>query len=277
MALHRIRIWRQQVLFVFLLSVAVLFAISVESSIASQPQVSAATGMVAAESQVLQGDDNHHHHHDDSQNSTFCHGMYMTVFMDGFRWSLGMSSRGGSDHHGHDNSTKSLPPCLAYYVRSWQLNMPGKFRGACVYSFLLALLTEALSASRIALIDYLRHPGMLQQRKIILTLVYALQSWMGTLIMLVAMMYSIELFFSVVAGLVVGNYMFVREQGRRPPAMDQTRTVSASAERYSDTGSPAGTAAVAEQQFNCCASNQDANSQGMGSLGGLQMQTRKEE
>ena len=172
--------------------------------------------------------DHHHHHRDDddhddgnhTDNRPFCQGMYMTMFTDGFRWSLKRSSS--------NNATNSPPPCLAYYVSSWKLSEGGKFRGAMVFSFLLALLTEGLSASRFFLIQYLhafattRNGGYRSRRhKVLLTIVYALQQWLGTMIMLVSMMYSIEMLLSVVAGLMAGNFLFVRDY----PNKQQQRTM----------------------------------------------------
>lgn len=159
--------------------------------------------------------DNHHHHdhHNNiDKNHSFCHGGYNTMFVDGFRFSF---------------SHNSTSPCLSYYVRSWKLSMSGKFRGAMVFSFLLALLTEGLAATRFLLIDYIHQPSndnsvgaattttTSTNRKLVLTSIYALQSWLGTMIMLVSMMYSIELLISVVAGLMVGNFLFVRDHSRK--------------------------------------------------------------
>lgn len=143
-------------------------------------------------------------------DNTFCHGMYMTMFTDGFRFSLYSN-----------NSTASVsPPCLAYLVNSWKLNMSGKFRGAMVFSFLLALLAEGLAATRFVLIECIQehHAGQ-KNRKLLFTIIYALQSWMGTMVMLVSMMYSVELLLSVVAGLMVGNFLFVRDH---PPTRRTT-------------------------------------------------------
>jgi len=163
---------------------------------------------------IHEHDHHHKHHHDDDNNISFCQGAVSTMFMDGFHFSLFPSEK--------DNSTNNHsppPPCLAYYVSTWQLTESGKFRGAMVFSFLLALLTEALSASRLRWIRFLHSyysaaaPTGLRTRKhkIILTVVYALQQWMGTMIMLISMAYSIELLASVVAGLMAGHFLFVRD------------------------------------------------------------------
>jgi hypothetical protein len=228
----------------------------------------------ASDDNIMRDDDDHHHHHhhnDDSKNNTFCTGMYMTVFMDGFRWSLGAKD----SSHTHGNST-ALPPCLAYFVRSWKLSVSGKFRGAMLFSFLMALLTEGLAASRFVLIDWLRYPVLQRHRKAALTAVYALQSWLGTLIMLVAMMYSIEMLLSVIAGLMLGNFLFVR---------DHKNNNRGTTTRTGPTAFVFGPHAIdhAEEE-RLLPRPDDADSTGgqdsvggLGSIGGLQMSTRKEE
>ena len=181
------------------------------------------------DSEKLSGHDHHDHHHDHGHHNhshtdddeAFCRGMYMVMFTDGFRWSLASNT---------DTNTTSTPPCLAYYVASWKLSMSGKFRGAMVFSFLLALLTEGLSVSRFTLIQYLHvfagnnnnnnNNRRSRKHKLVLTIVYALQQWLGTMIMLVSMMYSIEMLLSVVAGLCLGNFVFVRDHPDKRQRLD---------------------------------------------------------
>ena len=55
----------------------------------------------------------------------FCKGMYMTMFMDGFHWSL---------------LFRPSPQCLNYFVQSWRLENASKFRGAMLFTFLLTLV-----------------------------------------------------------------------------------------------------------------------------------------
>jgi len=127
-------------------------------------------------------------------NAVFCRGMYMGMFMDGFHFSLG-------------RPTNNPPPCLNFMVRSWRLSDRGRFIGAMVFSFLFALLTEGLSAVRGVIVRY----GKGQRgHRVLLNLVYALQSAAGYLLMFTAMSFSIELLLSVVAGLMVGNRFFLR-------------------------------------------------------------------
>ena len=168
-------------------------------------------------------DDDDDHHDNNNTNRKFCSGSFMTMFMDGFHWSILPRLSSSYTHHSSDhnstadNSSTPPPPCLAYYVRTWKLDENGKFRGAMLFSFLLALLTEGLSRGRFTLIRFLHRRHGAKQRKLFLTVVYALQQWLGTMIMLISMMYSIEMLLSVVAGLMVGNFLFMREYDNNPP------------------------------------------------------------
>jgi hypothetical protein len=136
---------------------------------------------------------------DDDNN--FCRGMYMTMFMDGFHSSLGQPK---------DKPSR----CLTYFVSSWRLSNKGKFIGAMMFSFLFALMTESLSACR-GLVVRNCHGSL---RKSLLTLIYALQSTAGYLLMFAAMSYSKELLGSVVVGLMVGNRLFMRYDDFKPQA-----------------------------------------------------------
>ena len=154
----------------------------------------------------------HHamHSHSESENdssASFCAGIPMAMFMDGFHWSLtrGVSpAEDGSDGH----PLQSQQQCLNYLFNSWLLGNPKQFRGAMVFSFLLAISMEAISAFRGWILrTQAPHSSV---RKILLALIYAWQSLLGYVIMIVAMMYSLELIFSVAAGLAVGHLLFVR-------------------------------------------------------------------
>jgi Ctr copper transporter family len=145
-----------------------------------------------------------------SYNQTeFCQGMYMTMFMDGFHWTMLLP-------RGHPSSQ-----CLNYFVASWKLENPSQFHGALLFSFLLALLLEGLSKARTLCIRYfvgleldrrsrtseLRLNEFLQQ--LCLTIIYGLQAVLGYLLMFIVMSYSIELMTSVIAGLIVGNRLWM--------------------------------------------------------------------
>lgn len=130
----------------------------------------------------------------------------MAMFMDGFHWSL--VGGDGSEEVSKNHPLHSQQQCLNYLFNSWSLASPKQFRGAMVFSFLLAISMEAISAFR-GWILQTQAPSSLV-RKILLVLIYAWQSLLGYIIMIVAMMFSLELLFSVAAGLAVGHLLFVR-------------------------------------------------------------------
>jgi hypothetical protein len=150
----------------------------------------------------------------------FCHGMYMTMFMDGFHWSILFRRLSSSPH------------CLNYFVRSWKLENASQFRGAMIFTFLLAILVEALSSARTFVLSYFssksnlessaprrqnqsveRNHGRQQRNRlqhVLLTGIYGLQAILGYALMIITMSFSVELLLSVVAGLMMGNLLFIR-------------------------------------------------------------------
>jgi Ctr copper transporter family len=173
--------------------------------------------------------DVHHHHSDHHDTPTYvnndsdsnqhtattdmCHDMYMTMYMDGFHWSLFFQ---------HMKSPKMI--CLNYFVSTWKIQYPSEFRGCMIYTFLLAILLEALSSIRTMCEQYFHpatkddtvsntlHQHRLQEmtRHLITIILYTIQTVIGYLLMLVVMSYSIELLLSVLLGLIIGNGLFVR-------------------------------------------------------------------
>jgi Ctr copper transporter family len=132
---------------------------------------------------------------DDNNTTEFCKGMYMTMFMDGFHWTL---------------LKQPSVQCLNYFVRSWRLENAGKFKGAMLFTFLLAVLIEGLSSARVTVVH---SSTIIQKRQFLhglLTAIYGLQALLGYILMLVTMSFSIELVASVIAGLMVGNLLFMR-------------------------------------------------------------------
>jgi Ctr copper transporter family len=139
---------------------------------------------------------------EDDEDLAWCHqepGMgRMVMYMRGFHWS---SSRRAT------NSSAASLPCLNYYFSTWGLTDKGAFQGAMVFSFLLALLTQGVSAIRAVV---MKHVIRRRKRKVMLLFLYVLQSFMGYMIMLIAMTYSWELLLSVVFGVMMGNRLFVK-------------------------------------------------------------------
>lgn len=145
---------------------------------------------------------------DDMPQDEFCmdmENMRMVMYMKGFHRSLAHSNK--------------MLPCLSYYVRSWVLNDKSKFEGAMIYSFLLGLLTQGLAVTRAIVFMHVVRPRI---RKWLMVLIYVLQVYLGYMIMLVAMMYSVELLLSAVAGLSCGYFLF--HKGEKTTI--QTRTSS---------------------------------------------------
>ena len=138
--------------------------------------------------------------------SDFCLVDYgnMTMYMDGFFLSMRQSNL----------------PCLCYYFRSWVLSDRGSFQGAMIYSFLMALLTQGLSAVRAEVMKHMK--GQKRVQKSLMVLIYIVQQTLGYLIMLTAMMYSIELLFSVVLGVAAGHRLFVRDPNIFPSSSSST-------------------------------------------------------
>lgn len=129
----------------------------------------------------------------------FCNGMPMVMSMGGFQWSLGK------------HETK--PDCLNYFVPAWKLDDSGKFTGAMVYSFLLGMMTEAITNFQVWLRPFL---GTGRLRKFTMPLLYAIQQWLGYIVMMVTMMYSFELFGSLILGLVLGRLLFIPRTATKP-------------------------------------------------------------
>ena len=144
----------------------------------------------------------------DESNDTFCDDtMSMSMFMDGFHWSI---------RHQNNDHDKSTTTCLIYLVSGWVLDDKDKFKGAMVFSFLLALLMEVLSAVRGAASHYIRRKHYPLLRFACLTIVYCLQAFLGYGLMFLAMTFSVEILGAAVMGLCLGNLAFFRYQDFQP-------------------------------------------------------------
>ena len=71
------------------------------------------------------------------------------------------------------------------------------------------------------------HLGKGRPRKILMSILYAMQQWLGYLVMMITMMYSIELFASLLVGLVVGRVLFL-PRSTTAPKINTTRTTTVS-------------------------------------------------
>jgi len=86
-----------------------------------------------------------------------------------------------------------------------------------IYSFLLGLVTQGLAVTRAVVFS---HVSKGKVRKYLMVVIYVLQVYMGYMIMLVAMMYSVELLLSAVAGLAFGYFLF--HKGESPVARSRS-------------------------------------------------------
>jgi Ctr copper transporter family len=137
-------------------------------------------------------------HVEHSAEEPFCmdKGMAMVMFLRGFRSPL---------------TSKEMLPCLSYYVSSWVFDDGGKFKGAMVYSFLLGLLTQGLTVMRVVVSVNVKKRKL---KKCLYVVIYVMQVFMGYIVMLVPMTYSVELSLSVVAGLAFGYFLFHKGEPR---------------------------------------------------------------
>ena len=126
----------------------------------------------------------------DDMGNDFCNGMSMIMAMGGFQFSTLKRHKGD---------------CITYFVQEWKLSDKGKFVGAMFYSFLLAIITEALTSVQQRIKRYLQ-PGKL--RKSIMSILYGIQQLFGYVVMFITMTYSIELFGAVLIGLMMGNVLY---------------------------------------------------------------------
>ena len=141
-----------------------------------------------------------------AESKGFCQGMFMAMSMSGFQWSFFRAREDPGD-------------CLNYLAPSWKLDDRGKFQGAVVYSMLLGMLTEGTYVLQVLLQPYI--PKRLSH--LAHSLLYGIQRFMGYVLMLVTMMYSWELFFSVIFGISLGRLVFP-DVTRRQRRADTRRT-----------------------------------------------------
>mmetsp|Transcript_43171 Transcript_43171/g.65188 ORF Transcript_43171/g.65188 Transcript_43171/m.65188 type:complete len:285 (-) Transcript_43171:188-1042(-) len=138
---------------------------------------------------------------DSSSSSNFCSNtqMSMAMYMTGFQ-STFLQKNNNNDNY-----------CLNIYFPPWILDNAMKFTFAMFGSFALAFFMEVLFVSQ-KYVHVTMKPS--RERKMIKVGLHVVQELLGYLIMLVVMMLSIEMLFSVLAGLMVGYAWFydVREE-----------------------------------------------------------------
>jgi Ctr copper transporter family len=145
--------------------------------------------------------------------------MAMTMFMDGFHFSLLGNSKSNSMSNvvvGNDNDMDmNSISCLYYFVNTWKLDDSSKFKGAMVFTILLAILVESLSSVRGCILRYYatnmpnNTTSTSRTRYLLRVLCYGTQGLLGYSLMLITMSFSIELVASVIFGLVIGHVLFM--------------------------------------------------------------------
>jgi hypothetical protein len=123
----------------------------------------------------------------------FCSGMSMTMSMGGFQSAL---------------FSRSPADCITFLFTDWKLDQPGKFVSAMICTFVLAVMSEGIThgQAHVRNIHLARTPK--GQQKVIMALLYGFQQLVGWTLMLISMTFSIELFASVVVGLLFGKMLF---------------------------------------------------------------------
>lgn len=178
----------------------------------------AATSLILnAQTSSLPTTNNTHGENGDlSSSGGFCKGMFMVMSMSGFQWSLAGREPGD---------------CLSYFAPAWKLDERGKFQGAMVYTFLLAILAEGSYALQVWIRPYLSKSNNQRLQQLTNSILYGMQRFMVYIIMLIAMMFSWELLISVILGVVVGRLMFpngTRREWQREARRAQSITLPSS-------------------------------------------------
>lgn len=106
-------------------------------------------------------------------------------------------------------SLKGGQSCLNLFFSSWTLDTRGKFVGAMFGVIFLAVLTEGISKLRF--LAQVNLSSSRHRRLWIITFLHGLQAFVGYLLMLATMTFSIELFFCVLVGLGSGYAIFYNE------------------------------------------------------------------
>ena len=111
---------------------------------------------------------------------------------------------------------ETKPECINLWFESWTLDSQVKFFFGCIGVILLALATEGMGCvRRIAKWNLKQHQSLSEESKgVIMTVLYAVQIFMGYLCMLVAMTYQSELFVCLIFGLALGHFVFNLESLR---------------------------------------------------------------
>lgn len=134
---------------------------------------------------------------------------------------------------------KGKEPCLNLYFSNWTLNSKSKLAAALIGVFILAILIEGLSKLRQQIVRACRQQHQLAQEqpqqqqldhqheagtgsnsfawnprllRLSITVLHGIQAFLGYILMLATMTFSLELLFSVVLGLSTGYAIFFQTE-----------------------------------------------------------------
>lgn len=101
-------------------------------------------------------------------------------------------------------------PCLNLYFSSWTMDTRFKFVVCLAFVFLLSFATEGVSKYRYTLTAARRPSGRhaRRTRQIVISSLHGAQAFLGYIVMLATMTFSVEILFSVVLGLSAGYYHY---------------------------------------------------------------------
>mmetsp|Transcript_8954 Transcript_8954/g.17326 ORF Transcript_8954/g.17326 Transcript_8954/m.17326 type:complete len:214 (+) Transcript_8954:230-871(+) len=129
----------------------------------------------------------------DDEFKGFCKGSSMTMSMGGFQSTL--FSGGQAD-------------CITFLFVSFRLNSAEKFFCAMLCTFLLAVFCEGMDYCQTEVGNNCLLGKPKYVRKTIMALLYGFRQFLGWLLMLISMTFSIELFASAILGIVTGKLLF---------------------------------------------------------------------
>ena len=136
--------------------------------------------------------------------SDFCNGNGIDMYMDGFRWVLSFTG-------------EPQESCLNLFFTTWTLDTKTKFYIAMGGNILLGIAVEGFSSIRKLAFKKMNQNKFGNPIKtVIASLLHGVQAFMGYMLMLSAMTYSMELLLCVVTGLSIG-YGMNHGGGSAPP------------------------------------------------------------
>lgn len=108
--------------------------------------------------------------------------------------------------------------CVVFLFPAWVLDTRTKFALACIFTFFFAIGAEVIIYSRRALQRWSqRHKhGRFRVRTFLHVALFGAQITCGYLLMLLAMTYSVPIFFCVIAGLIAGHVAFNMDRPGKP-------------------------------------------------------------